>query len=116
MTLPAFIYDSVNTEGGSFSANWPDPKTLSDLEKNKDFVFIDHDRNGVHLDDITLPDDYIVTGVKFSLTGNSGLELEVQGTRFDYASGSLTTDDSKWIKSDNMENPPERYNQNRYLL
>lgn len=75
----------------------------TDFLRNEMLYTITYEQSTIYLDDVQLPQGYLVTGVKFAQVGDD-LRLEVRGTPFDYASGKLDRDASEWFYNKKTKN------------
>ncbi|KAL7307145.1 hypothetical protein TKK_0000870 [Trichogramma kaykai] len=69
--------------------------------ENVDYHSLDWDRRGFALDDVVLPTNSVVTGLKF-MQSNNGLflRLAVRSTPFDFATGKLMRENETWVFAD----------------
>ncbi|KAK0182827.1 hypothetical protein PV327_000921 [Microctonus hyperodae] len=101
--------------------NWKPPVSLKDLKRDVDYIFLRPDSRSINLDVIFLPDNYVVTGVKFSKIRVAyaekrgwALRLKVQGTQIDWATKKLLTNTSTWFDSDTFAESSTDHKQKRY--
>ncbi|KAK0083989.1 hypothetical protein PV326_006451, partial [Microctonus aethiopoides] len=79
-----------------------------------EFANFDHDWKTLDLDDIMMPDNYVVTGVKFGRENQtSSFRLEVHGTPFDFNTGLLNPNGSKWFTYNNDSSETDSIFNNR---
>lgn len=115
--LENFVYLSNVTDGGFLLKNGDDYETLT---RGTDFTFISTEQKTVNLDDITVPYEYVITGVRLShqVDGQpvGHVQLKVRATKFNYSSGVLdqAPESTKWFSAEDMLNPPARYLRERY--
>lgn len=74
----------------------------SDIEENIDFVRLTYENRSINLDDVVVPKDTLVTGVRFRVTSTGHITLDVRATPFDFVSGKLRDlSHSVWISNPN---------------
>ncbi|CAG5083954.1 Protein of unknown function, partial [Cotesia congregata] len=92
------------------------------LVKGKDYTLIGSKQRSLFLDDITVPNDMVVTGVRLihveqsSGLNTSPLQLEILATSYDYETGVLSGDEARWITSETMPYPSIYYERDRREL
>ncbi|XP_043462571.1 uncharacterized protein LOC122498746 isoform X2 [Leptopilina heterotoma] len=88
------------------SISWKDIDDYTILDRNVrngiDYHTISWERRGVDLDDLVPPADHLLTGLKFKLLG-SNLNLEIRATPFNFTTGSLMKEKSRWYANDNTD-------------
>ncbi|KAK0082488.1 hypothetical protein PV326_007156, partial [Microctonus aethiopoides] len=68
------------------------------------YAAFDHNWKTLLLDNIMLPDRYVITGLKFEReSGTSSFMLKVYATEFDFNSGLLNAESSKWFYYTNFD-------------
>uniref|UniRef100_A0A146MEH4 Uncharacterized protein n=1 Tax=Lygus hesperus TaxID=30085 RepID=A0A146MEH4_LYGHE len=74
------------------------------VEKGRDYHMLTWEHRALDLDDIQLPQGHLLTGIRIRRLGGH-MNLEVQGTEFNYTSGTLTHNGSKsqWFGNDNTD-------------
>ncbi|CAG5085257.1 Protein of unknown function [Cotesia congregata] len=118
-----------NSTQGSFvqldPTEWDD--RLIQLNYDRDYTFLYHNRSTINLDDIIVDVGYVVTGVKFDTEENnpgtginySPIQLKVHGTPFNYDTGLLEPTDkkpSRWFTPFDMKGKIKRYSYMREML
>ncbi|KAG8041531.1 hypothetical protein G9C98_002824 [Cotesia typhae] len=89
------------------------------LVEGRDYSLIGSKQRTLFLDDITAPNDMVVTGVRLnhveqsSGANTSPLQLEILTTSYDYETGVLGEDEARWITSETMPYPSVSYERNR---
>lgn len=86
---------------------WVEPHNYNLLSTNvrtgRDYHTLNRNNRSLDLDDLYVPQGYVVTGVRFRLLDNH-LNLEIRMTEIDFATGQLIDPDkSIWIGNDNTE-------------
>lgn len=77
---------------------------LKDGENGIDYFTLTRDHRSINLDTIVLPQDKVVTGIRFQVHKNR-LYLEIRATDFDYDSGKLENlEQSIWINKLSSKN------------
>ncbi|KAK0097704.1 hypothetical protein PV326_014330 [Microctonus aethiopoides] len=99
-------------------SSWKELDTLyqdNSTTKNVKFHYepLRHDLKSIYLDDIIVPANTVVTGVKFIVVNNSAFMLQVYGTPFDYATGKLNISGSAWFNALNYPLNPKDYERKR---
>ncbi|KAH0567430.1 uncharacterized protein LOC123258726 isoform X2 [Cotesia glomerata] len=90
------------------SASWKpvDNYTIRDrgVNNGEDYHTLSWEKRAIDLDDLTAPDEHILTGVRFRMVG-SHLNFEVRITPFNYSSGLLIRpfEKSQWTGNFNTE-------------
>ncbi|BES96713.1 Hypothetical protein NTJ_09526 [Nesidiocoris tenuis] len=74
------------------------------VEVGRDYHMLTWEHRALDLDDVTLPSGHILTGVKLRRIGGH-LNLEIQGTQFNYTKGLLKHNGtrSQWFGNDNTD-------------
>ncbi|CAD6214668.1 GSCOCG00004170001-RA-CDS [Cotesia congregata] len=105
------IQEGKLTERGRIeenSASWKpvDNYTIRDrgVNNGEDYHTLSWEKRAIDLDDLTAPDEHILTGVRFRMVG-SHLNFEVRITPFNYSSGLLIRpfEKSQWTGNLNTE-------------
>lgn len=66
------------------------------------YTTLTYENRAINLDDLVLPQDKVVTGVRFQLNSNGHLTLEIRATDFDYFYGRLhNVTHNPWAKNEN---------------
>ncbi|KAL1401434.1 hypothetical protein pipiens_006596 [Culex pipiens pipiens] len=86
---------------------WVEPHNYNLLSTNvrvgRDYHTLNRNNRSLDLDDLYVPQGYVVTGVRFRLLDNH-LNLEIRMTEMNFATGQLVDPDkSTWIGNDNTE-------------
>ncbi|XP_039437888.2 uncharacterized protein LOC120419287 [Culex pipiens pallens] len=86
---------------------WVQPHNYTVMSKNvrngRDYHTLNRNNRSLDLDDLYVPQGYVLTGVRFRLLGNH-LNLEIRMTEIDFATGQLIDPDkSIWTGNDNTE-------------
>ncbi|KAL9695479.1 hypothetical protein quinque_014764 [Culex quinquefasciatus] len=86
---------------------WVEPHSYTVISQNvrtgRDYHTLNRINRSLDLDDLNVPQGYVVTGVRFRLLGNH-LNLEIRKTQMNFATGQLVDPDkSIWIGNDNTE-------------
>lgn len=90
--------DNVLTADGWLSAPLFSIKDLN-VTKDVDYHELSYDKRSINLDEVKLPKNQLLTGVRFCVK-NGHLTIEVRGTTFDYATGTLNgAEESEWISN-----------------
>lgn len=71
-----------------------------DKRNKKQAAQLEYTQRALDLDDLLVPQQHVVTGVKFRMLGNH-VNLEIQGTQVNPDNGNLLPDTSHWISNDN---------------
>ncbi|XP_034935116.1 uncharacterized protein [Chelonus insularis] len=88
------------------------------LRENVEFAFIDDQRRTFNLDDIILPANHVLTGVRLNNVNpkdeSSPIQLEVQATPVDdFNEGKIGKKESIWITPKSQPTPHKRYTEKR---
>jgi len=78
----------------------PDPISEESLINNSDIFTMYYEKRALDLDSLSAPEGYVLTGLKLRSIGGH-LNLEVQATPIEFASGTLAPEKSIWIANDN---------------
>lgn len=74
----------------------------TDIEEDVDFVRLTYENRSINLDDVIVPKDTLVTGVRFRVTNAGHIGLDVRATPFDFVTGKLRNlANSVWISNAN---------------
>ncbi|XP_075237276.1 chemokine-like protein orion isoform X2 [Lycorma delicatula] len=76
--------------------------------RNKDYHMMSWEERGIDLDELTAPQNHVLTGVKFRKLGTH-LNLEIRITPFNFSNGLLIKpkEKSEWISNDNTDGASE---------
>lgn len=75
-------------------------KTTDDrIYEGADYHKITNEKRSIDLDDIVAPMGFLVTGIRFHESENH-LKLEARVTQYNYTTGILIVNSSRWIKND----------------
>lgn len=67
-----------------------------------DYHQMTFEKRALDLDDLTVPQGHVLTGVQFRVLGNH-LNMEIRATPFDYRTGQLAKEKSRWLGNDNTD-------------
>lgn len=74
----------------------------TNIEENVDYVKLTYENRTINLDMVTVPKGSVVTGVRFRVTKNGHITLDVRATSFDFLAGKLKDlKNSVWISNPN---------------
>ncbi|KAK9501687.1 hypothetical protein O3M35_012367 [Rhynocoris fuscipes] len=81
----------------------------SGVQVGVDYHMLTWEHRAIDLDDLILPKDHILTGIKFRKVGGH-LNLEIRGSEFNITSGKLKDSGkkSRWISNDNTDGAYEK--------
>lgn len=92
------------------------------LVEGKDYAMFGSKQRTLYLDEVIAPIDMIVTGVRLNHVDSqkseklytSPIHLEIHVTQYEYESGKLKENMSRWITSETMPYPSVDYDRDRY--
>lgn len=80
----------------------------TNIEENVDYFALTYENRSIDLSVVTLPQNYLVTGVRFRITQNFHITLDARATKFDFATGKLNDiENSIWISNTNTNQMTE---------
>uniref|UniRef100_A0A224XL13 Putative conserved secreted protein n=1 Tax=Panstrongylus lignarius TaxID=156445 RepID=A0A224XL13_9HEMI len=81
-----------------------DEYNIDTKKAGTDYHMLTWEHRAVDLDDLILPKDHLLTGIKFRKIGGH-LNLEIRGSEFDITTGKLkhSGDKSIWVSNDNTD-------------
>ncbi|XP_034942424.1 uncharacterized protein [Chelonus insularis] len=93
-------------------------KDKKELRENVDFAFITDKRRTFNLDDILLPPNHVLTGIRLNNVNpndnSSPIQIELHATPVDdFNEGKIGKKPSIWITPKNQPTPPKRYAEKR---
>lgn len=72
------------------------------VKDGTDYHTITWERRAMDLDDLVPPPDHLLTGMRFKLLG-AHLNLEIHATPFNFTTGTLMKEKSRWYANDNTD-------------
>ena len=88
------------------SISWKNIDDYTILDRNVkngiDYHTIAWEKRAVDLDDLVPPPDHLLTGLRFKLLG-AHLNLEIHATPFNFTTGTLMKEKSRWYANDNTD-------------
>ncbi|KAK0074469.1 hypothetical protein PV325_008290, partial [Microctonus aethiopoides] len=88
----------------SINYQYDDDDQDDNNDDDEDLIFLTYYRRTINLDEIFLPSDYLITGVRFAKADDVTLRLEVQGTKFDVNKNQFVLNSQKWFNSESNSN------------
>lgn len=72
----------------------------TDIQENVDYVALTYENRSIDLNSVRVPQNYLVTGVRFRIAENGHIALDVRATKFDFIAGKLKDpQNSRWISN-----------------